>query len=406
MFKLEHQTKYCPMSSGGLLTLFFRNQLLSLTRPHNSVTGKSAKAGKSAERGNASHTRNHQELAHWDPEVQARPPTNANQTESGAGQRLLQCRRKSPQPTPRSCERHKGMHTGPGQVLDGSSRGFNTTNMPADRAQANQRKVPKSIPASLRDTRSCQKTCKSSIENGQHKTESEIKLLIQENSKQQDRILYIDGSVTKDQSGWGFTVKQSATTIHEKSAVTHALRWVASSSQTQWACYRKWKVEWEVQTGMCRWSTSIFENSCGCRLASRATLTNGLLEDLKCWEAWDTTCGHKAKDITPLIAWRREALKEEALDDLPWKDERGPSSVRRTLEPFQRHRWGNFGETGWSAYGLFRAHRYHLELNWTELKWTSSHHTHHSSCLVCLFTILTYVGKYYWTTLEYHTPEG
>ena len=28
---------------------------------------------------------------------------------------------------------------------------------------------------------------------------------------------------------------------------------------------------------------------------------------------------HKAKDITPLIAWRREALKEEALDDLPLK---------------------------------------------------------------------------------------
>ena len=25
---------------------------------------------------------------------------------------------------------------------------------------------------------------------------------------------------------------------------------------------------------------------------------------------------------------------------------------------------GNFCETGWSAYGLFRAHRYHLELNW------------------------------------------
>ena len=89
-------------------------------------------------------------------------------------------------------------------------------------------------------------------------------------------------------------------------------------------------------------------------------------EDLKCWEAWDTTCGHKAKDITPSIAWRREAWKEEALDDLPWKDERGPSSIRRTLEPFQRQRWGNFWETGWSAYGLFRVHRYYLELNWTE----------------------------------------
>ena len=29
----------------------------------------------------------------------------------------------------------------------------------------------------------------------------------------------------------------------------------------------------------------------------------------------------------------------------------------------------NFWETGWSAYGLFRAFRYHLELNWTELNW-------------------------------------
>ena len=27
---------------------------------------------------------------------------------------------------------------------------------------------------------------------------------------------------------------------------------------------KTWKVEWEAQTGMCQWSTSIFENSCGC----------------------------------------------------------------------------------------------------------------------------------------------
>ena len=76
------------------------------------------------------------------------------------------------------------------------------------------------------------------------KTESEIKLLIQENSKPQDLIVYTDGSVTKDQSGWGFTVEQGATTIHEdiavyavstasmrmeEEAVTHALGWIASS---------------------------------------------------------------------------------------------------------------------------------------------------------------------------------
>ena len=28
---------------------------------------------------------------------------------------------------------------------------------------------------------------------------------------------------------------------------------------------------------------------------------------------------------------------------------------------------GNFWETEWSLYGLFQAHRYHLELNWAEL---------------------------------------
>ena len=71
--------------------------------------------------------------------------------------------------------------------------------------------------------------------------------------------------------------------------------------------------------------------------------------------------------FTPPISWRREKWKEEALDDLPWKDERGPSPIRRTLELFQKQRWENVWETGWSAYGLYRAHRYHLELNWIEL---------------------------------------
>ena len=40
--------------------------------------------------------------------------------------------------------------------------------------------------------------------------------------------------------------------------------------------------------------------------------------------------------------WALRPRKEEALDGLPSKDERGPSSVRRTLEPFERQRWGNF----------------------------------------------------------------
>ena len=42
-------------------------------------------------------------------------------------------------------------------------------------------------------------------------------------------------------------------------------------------------------------------------------------------EAINTTCWYAAKDVTPPIAWRREALKEEAPDNLSWKVERGPS---------------------------------------------------------------------------------
>ena len=128
--------------------------------------------------------------------------------------------------------------------------------------------------------------------------------------------------------------------------------------------------------------TSTFKNSCGCTAldmpewretteqtdwqAKQPSQVACFSENLKCWEAWDTTCRHKAKDITPSTAWRSEAWKEEAPDDLPWKDERGPSSIRLTLEPFQRQCQGNFWETGRSACGLFWVHRYHPELNWTE----------------------------------------
>ena len=46
-----------------------------------------------------------------------------------------------------------------------------------------------------------------------------------------------------------------------------------------------------------------------------------------------------------------------------WKDKKGPSSVRQTLELFQRQCWGILREMGWNIHGLFRAHQYHLELN-------------------------------------------
>ena len=108
---------------------------------------------------------------------------------------------------------------------------------------------------------------------------------------------------------------------------------------------------------MCQWPTSIFETSYGCTAldmpqwremteqidwrAKQLSQVTCVSEDLKCCGASDTTCGHKAKDITPSNAWRREAWKQKALEDLPRKDERGLSSVRPTLEPPQRQRWEN-----------------------------------------------------------------
>ena len=131
----------------------------------------------------------------------------------------------------------------------GARRGLNTASMPADKTQANQGqgvgKVPNLIPASLQDTpvRKCGKAlCRmASMKNAIWDQASHTR-------KQQDLTVYPGGWVTEDQSGWGFTVKQAATTIHEGSAaytvstsgltkeveaVIHALCWLPQGdSQT------------------------------------------------------------------------------------------------------------------------------------------------------------------------------
>jgi len=98
---------------------------------------------------------------------------------------------------------------------------------------------------------------------------SGIKLLIQEKSRPQDLIaVYTDGSVTKDQSGWGFTVKQGAATIQEDiaadtvstssltmevEAVTHALRWVASRGDSRTTCHHPHRFS-ELATKSEKWN--------------------------------------------------------------------------------------------------------------------------------------------------------
>ena len=112
-------------------------------------------------------------------------------------------------------------------------------------------------------------------------------------------------------------------------------------------------------------------NSCGCtaldmpkwkemtlqivQWVKQPSQVDCLLEDEKYRGAWDTTCRHIAKDITPSIAWRREVCKEEVLDNLPWRMSKGCCQSDKHCNCFK----GNVGETsetGWSTHGLFDNH--------------------------------------------------
>ena len=92
--------------------------------------------------------------------------------------------------------------------MDGSSRGFYTSS--TQLTELKQTKELERYPdrfQRLYETLLPENLGKHFPEWPAGKTESEIKLPIQENSKPQDRIVYTDVSVIKDQSVWGFTVK-------------------------------------------------------------------------------------------------------------------------------------------------------------------------------------------------------
>ena len=94
------------------------------------------------------------------------------------------------------------------------------------------------------------------------------------------------------------------------------------------------------------------------------------LEDLKCWEAWDTTCGQKAMDIIPSITWRREAL---GLDR--WSARRSSLKGREKAIVNQTNIGasyfkGNVRETSERRDGAHMGFSQlidTIELNWTEL---------------------------------------
>ena len=80
------------------------------------------------------------------------------------------------------------------------------------------------------------------------KPNAKVQMPVEANSKPHDIVIYTDGSVTRDRSGWWFTVMESGRTVHEDSgahrvktssltmeveAVTHATQWLASQRDAQ-----------------------------------------------------------------------------------------------------------------------------------------------------------------------------
>ena len=86
----------------------------------------------------------------------------------------------------------------------------------------------------------------------------------------------------------------------------------------------KWKVEWEAQTGMCRWSTSTFEISCGCTAL-----------DMLEW-----------RETTEQVDWQAKQPSQVACFSELWSVEKHETLPVGT-KPRTSHHWSPGGERHW-----------------------------------------------------------
>ena len=148
-------------------------------------------------------------------------------------------------------------------------------------------------------------------------------------------------------------------------------RWVRPHmppfSQIQWACYKKWKVEWEhlrrILWVYCPGHAWVKGNDRADRLAGKATITCGLrLRRSEVLRRWDITCRHKAIRTShyrsPGGERRRTRKRSTLFLKRTWKDHRQSD---QHWNYFKGYTGETQRETGWSVYGLSQAHRYHLE---------------------------------------------
>ena len=124
----------------------------------------------------------------------------------------------------------------------------------------------------------------------------------------------------------------------------------------------------------CLWHTGVEENDRADSLVGTATLTSCLLlGESEVLRNLRLRSGHRTVD-----RFEERGMERGSARDLPWKDEREPSWIRRTLELFQRRRLGNFWVTGWSAYGF--SDYINIIFNGTELNWRYAFSLIYATC--------------------------
>ena len=146
-----------------------------------------------------------------------------------------------------------------------------------------------------------------------------------------------------------------------------------------------WKgVEWQLQNGNASmldihlgrllWlhhpgHAAVEENDRADIVARKTTITSGLrLGKSECWGARDTLlAGAKPRTLYHRSLEGEKRRKRKAFEDLPSKNEKKPSSIRSTLELFQRATPGKQLRSGLERIWAFPSGRYQLELSWTEL---------------------------------------
>ena len=143
----------------------------------------------------------------------------------------------------------------------------------------------------------------------------------------------------------------------------------SDARSTSWVTHRVSPVSSAYNTDMCQCSTSTFEKSYRCTVLDMPESKQMTAQidwrakqpphagfaARKIWSVEDLETlpptGHKAKDITPSIAWRRETCKKRgsAQRSSSGGRERTIVNQTKTLELFQGQHWGNSWETGWRA---------------------------------------------------------